>query len=171
MLQIFLLQARCTLCVNSPKYLSYKNSSTKNLMQHAKSQHPIAWKQIEQKDAERIKKEIASQSKLEPIVTVSAKSKVNKYPMKSQKRQKLNDLLTKMIVDDLLPISIVERDGFREFVKELDPAYVPPTRKTISEKLIPKMFEKHTDEAKKELSKARYVSITTDAWTSNTTDG
>lgn len=33
-----------------------------------------------------------------------------------------------MIIKDSLPFSVVEDEGFRAFVKKLDPAYVLPTR-------------------------------------------
>ena len=121
------------------------------------------WKELTQKTAE---KEKASEP---PPVTNTIKPS-NKYSKNSKRRITLNRLLTRMIVEDFLPISIVERDAFKEFIKELDPLYIPPSRDTLTKKLIPKMFDKETDQAKSNLSSARYVSITTDAWTSNATD-
>ena len=140
--------------------MSYKNSSTKSLSNHAKMKHPTAWKDILQKAEDR-----AKESEPPLITKIPASSDGKKYSNNSMRKQLLDEKLTRMIVDDLLPISIVGKEGFRDFVQALDPMYTPPTRKTLTEKLIPDMYKKECDD-----SQARYVSITTDAWTSNTTD-
>lgn len=45
------------------------------------------------------------------------------------RKQELDEALVSMIVGDTQPFSIVEDQGFREFVAKLDPTYVIPTRK------------------------------------------
>ena len=71
-----------------------------------------------------------------------------------------------MIFKDLQPLSIVEDEGFRKFVQDLDPRYQLPTRKTLRDNLIPDIFQKETDSLKKELATAKSVALTTDLWTS-----
>ncbi|KAJ8720785.1 hypothetical protein PYW08_006250 [Mythimna loreyi] len=53
----------------------------------------------------------------------------------------------------------------------LNPGYTLPTRKTLSESLISKIYNKILEAAKKQIAKAVAVSITTDAWTSIVNDG
>ena len=35
-----------------------------------------------------------------------------------------------MLIKCMLPLSIVEREGFKEFINYIDPSFVMPTRKT-----------------------------------------
>jgi hypothetical protein len=39
--------------------------------------------------------------------------------------------LVKMLVKCMLPISIVDNPGFREFINYIDPSFTIPSRKTI----------------------------------------
>ena len=160
-------QAICSLCVKDKKTgeFSCKKGNTSTLIRHAESAHKSNWKEIVQLDKESIKAPI--QSVLEIIKPTGPKYKIN-----SSRREELNQKVVSMIVKDLRPISIVEDEGFRDLLSTADPMYVPPSRKTLSEKLIPNRFKREMDEIKLyDLNRARYVGITTDAWTSNSTDG
>ena len=77
----------------------------------------------------------------------------------------------KMITMDLQPASIVEDDGFKEFLKVIDPKYAPPSRRTIMRDHLPKLYESKSRELRKELDKIKFCSITTDCWTSRATEG
>lgn len=57
------------------------------------------------------------------------------------KKKHLDNLLMKMIVMDLQPMSIVEDRGFRRFLHGLDPKYVMPSRRDITRKHIPELYE------------------------------
>ena len=46
-----------------------------------------------------------------------------------------------MIVKDLQPISMVEDQGFRHFMKVVDPQYQIPSRKSMMIGEIPKLYE------------------------------
>nr|CAI5839881.1 unnamed protein product [Callosobruchus analis] len=71
-----------------------------------------------------------------------------------------------MFVLDFQPFSIVEDKGFRNFVKELNPGYILPARRTISKTYIPALYEKCLSETKKFAQDIRKICITTDCWTS-----
>lgn len=59
----------------------------------------------------------------------------------SQRAREITLSLAKMIVKDLQPISMVEDQGFRHFMKVVDPRYQIPSRKSIMAGEIPKLYE------------------------------
>ncbi|MCM0158343.1 hypothetical protein [Candidatus Nardonella dryophthoridicola] len=71
-----------------------------------------------------------------------------------------------MIVKEFQPYSIVEDKEFKIFVKMLCPGYNLPSRKTISDSLIPQTFNKIRASIKEKVKRAYALCITTDSWTS-----
>jgi len=59
------------------------------------------------------------------------------YPLHSKRKKILDMKLLFMIVRDFQPFSIVEDQGFLDFVAELNPRYKPPSRRTIVRSLLP----------------------------------
>jgi len=74
-----------------------------------------------------------------------------------------------MIVVDFQPLSIVEDQGFREFVSGLDPSFVIPSRHMLSRELLPSRYQEAVVKIKDTLNKVSAVTLTTDSWTSITT--
>ena len=68
------------------------------------------------------------------------------------------------------PYSVVENDGFCELLHTLEPKYKIPSRQHFSETCIPRLYSEVKDEIKRELLHADRVAITTDGWTSCTTE-
>ena len=62
--------------------------------------------------------------------------------MNERKKKELDNLLLKLFYKDFQPFSIVEDEGFKKFVHELNPSYQLPNRKNISQSLIPAEFDK-----------------------------
>jgi hypothetical protein len=80
-------------------------------------------------------------------------------PMDPLRQTKLDEALIKMIACDYQPFSIVEEKGFKDLSKTLDPSYTLPSRKTLSQALLPKMHGKLTAELlKKSIVLLLYVS-------------
>jgi len=78
--------------------------------------------------------------------------------------------LAEMIATDLQPNSIVENVGFVRYSRNLEPRYVLPSRRLLSERIIPDMYLKVKESVQKSVSAANKLSFTTDIWTeSNTT--
>jgi len=90
-------------------------------------------------------------------------------PMDPLRQSKLDESLVKMIACDYQPFSIVEDKGFKEFSKTLDPSYTLPSRKTLSQTLLPNMYGKLRAEIQEKIKRAPVVCLTTDCWTSVTT--
>ena len=60
--------------------------------------------------------------------------------MTPAKKISADEELAKMIAMDFQPFSIVEDKGFKAFVQAINPTYVLPSRKTLSQKMIPQLF-------------------------------
>lgn len=110
---------------------------------------------------------------MEVCLLFSGKIIINnfKFLEESQRKKKLDDALLKMIATDLQPISIVNDQGFQDFLKVIDSKYVPPSRRTITRELIPKLHSTCKSQLAKSLSKAAFCAFTTDLWTSRATQG
>ena len=76
-----------------------------------------------------------------------------------------------MIATDLQPTSIVNDKGFQEFLKVIDPKYIPPSRRTITRDLLPKIYNTCKVELQESLVQTTSCAITTDLWTSRSTQG
>ncbi len=76
-----------------------------------------------------------------------------------------------MIVTDLQPVSIVEDKGFLDFVRVLDPKYNPPSCRTIMCDHLPHFYKSKQQQLIEELDGIKHCCLTTDMWTSRTTEG
>lgn len=87
-------------------------------------------------------------------LSVSEKSKIDKW-------------LLKLITQDFQPFSIVENEGFKGYTKALNPNYVLPHRKTLSNSLLLAEYKTRIDSVKELVNNfCRTICITTDCWTS-----
>merc|ERR1712115_503838 len=74
-----------------------------------------------------------------------------------------------MIIRDTRPFSIVEDQGFLALINYLNPRYQMIARSTIRDKRLPALYNLKKEEIKKELLESQSVAITTDSWTSIST--
>lgn len=74
--------------------------------------------------------------------------------------------VVQMIAEDMQPLSIVENSGFQKLINLLDSRYKLPSRKLIGTTLIPNLYESTRHKIETILSQAKYVSLTSDVWTS-----
>lgn len=87
----------------------------------------------------------------------------------AQRAEKITQGICKFIEMDILPLSIVEGNGFRDLIHLLEPAYQIPSRRTIT-RLVETHYEERKQQLLKELSKAERVALTTDCWTALTAE-
>lgn len=80
------------------------------------------------------------------------------------RKQKLDEALLDMIVKDGQPFSIVEDEGFQQFIKILDPSYSVLSRKTIKAMVEPR-YTVTKEKALAEIKQTSAVSLTADMWT------
>lgn len=78
--------------------------------------------------------------------------------------------IAKMVCHDLQPLDIVTDKGFRDLVHVAEPRYVFPSRKSLTNKIIPQLYDERRTSIHAELSGSNTLSLalTTDGWTSCT---
>lgn len=109
------------------------------------------------------------------VATASGQRQITAFAAPGNRRctnvrnQQLTSMITDMVAQDLLPLSFVDGTGFRQLMSCVEPEYHVPSRMTITRQLEAR-YEACAQGIKDQLSKASYVSITTDGWTSNTTE-
>lgn len=75
--------------------------------------------------------------------------------------------LMRMVCIDFQPLQVVENIGFQEYTRVLNPIYELPSRKILSEKLIPEQYSTAKKATQEMLKAIDYISLTTDLWTSD----
>nr|XP_043069341.1 E3 SUMO-protein ligase ZBED1-like [Drosophila bipectinata] len=88
------------------------------------------------------------------------------YPPESQKKKTMDKYVMLMIARDVQPFSMVEDDGFRNLMQQMDPKYKMPSRTFFREVMLPKIYKDLRKDLECELEGVQYVAITTDGWTS-----
>ncbi|XP_051784492.1 E3 SUMO-protein ligase ZBED1-like [Erpetoichthys calabaricus] len=68
----------------------------------------------------------------------------------------------------MVPLSTVEKDGFRAMINTLDPRYVIPSRKYFSQTAIPDLYREHRGKLQAEVATVPDYSTTADVWSSRT---
>lgn len=81
-----------------------------------------------------------------------------------------NSAVVEIIAEDMQPFSIVENRGFKKIIRLLDSRYMLPSRRTIGRTLIPNIFESTKSKLFQLISTAKHVAITSDVWTSISTE-
>lgn len=158
--------AKCIICGKE-----YKTSgNTSNLSDHLKRFHPTALNGCD-KNEQGPSSPVSGTSSTQSVPSISTyfKREFN-YDSSSQRKKALDNALFKMIAMDLQPFSIVNDEGFKQFVKLLDPRYELPSSFTLSNKMLEDTYLKLYNKLKLELQSIKYVSITFDAWTSLATE-
>ena len=74
--------------------------------------------------------------------------------------------VAEMISIDLQPFSVVEDTGFIRLVAELDSRFVLPSRRYLTEVVVPEIHAKAKFKVTELLGSTKYISMTTDIWTS-----
>lgn len=91
------------------------------------------------------------------------------YDANSPRQQEIHTAIIKdLLIGCTLPLSIVENQHFRHFLKVMDNKYTPIARKTITDKDIPLLVDQVKDSIKSKLQSQLSVSITADLWSDRT---
>ena len=157
--------AVCSHCQHKVKH----SQNTSDMFKHLKIKHPDIYKEVDQERTELEQRKKACTHK--QLSLESSLLKGTPYPGNSQRRKLIDDSLTTMIVIDLQPSSIVNDEGFIDFVRVLDPRYTLPSRRSVMRSLLPEKYESVKAKILSSLSDTKYVALTTDLWTSCQTEG
>ena len=91
-------------------------------------------------------------------------------PTSVVRQKRLKKALLDMIVTDVQPFAVVKNQGFRHFLSSVNPSYKLPSRATIAQELLPTAYQKAVEEVKPLSKGAKSICLTTDSWTSVTTE-
>ena len=116
-------QVKCLYC---DRHMSY-TGNTSNMASHIKRRHKELFS-----GAESSVNKVADNSDIIDLV--------NAEMQETDGIKKLNNSLLKMIVKDMEPLAIVEHEGFRSFVRDLNPLYQLPSRKKLTYELLPNLY-------------------------------
>ena len=91
---------------------------------------------------------------------------VESFSRSDSRQQAISDAVTKMVIKDLVPIRIVECEGFRDLLSLIEPRYRMVSRDHIQRKLLPQFKSKVEKVIMTMLQEAESCSVTTDVWSS-----
>ncbi|XP_051809829.1 zinc finger BED domain-containing protein 4-like [Acanthochromis polyacanthus] len=131
--------------------------NTTNLIRHLKNKHPTEYVEFTQ----------TNQPKTSQPTLLDVLKKKEKMPRDSPKAQSITAMVAQMIALSDLPFSFVEDQGFLMLMEHIEPRFEMPSRHYFTEKALPALHKKITDKLKVMLSKASYISFTTDIWSSS----
>uniref|UniRef100_A0A914D6N0 DUF659 domain-containing protein n=1 Tax=Acrobeloides nanus TaxID=290746 RepID=A0A914D6N0_9BILA len=84
----------------------------------------------------------------------------------SQDDQNMADMdFVEAICTGSLPHALVDNAAFRRFVHRLNPSYTLPTRRSISEKLMPELYKLVNSSVMEAVNQAPFVALSVDGWT------
>ncbi|XP_055906324.1 E3 SUMO-protein ligase ZBED1-like [Eupeodes corollae] len=112
-----------------------------------------------------------STSNQTPRLTAQRQQTISSYtkkPISLNYSKQLDEQIVKTMVKQYYPFCMVEDQEFKKFVQMLNPSYQLPSRKTVSNSLIPRLYEETKVKVQDALATASAVCVTTDGRTSNT---
>ncbi|KAE8575740.1 hypothetical protein XENTR_v10003928 [Xenopus tropicalis] len=88
------------------------------------------------------------------------------YDKKSKRWNDITNAITFHLAKDLVPLNTVEKVGFKQMIKVLDPRYVLPSRNYFSRTALPNLYQQHRAKVEADLATVHHFSATTDLWSS-----
>ena len=95
---------------------------------------------------------------------------MTKYTKDSIPFKTLTSKVTNLLVKQMLPLSLVDSEEFRDLLKQLDPRFECPGRKYFSQTAIPMKSTLVKEQIITDLQNATSISCTTDGWSSITAE-
>ena len=145
-------KATCKYCFAEVKYVG---GNTSNLSSHYNNNHG--------------KKDGVDKIPLQPSIS-AAFGAVKKYPKGSNHQVMLQRKVVKFLIADLRPLSTLDSPAFRNLCAALDPKFNIPDKKTISNTVLPKMYEETKKRVNAQLIPCSGVAVTTNGWQSIATE-
>ena len=173
-------KAKCTLCPDTSKPhirgSSAKTFSTKPLLNHLETLHPRELK--EKKDElslllpppSPMSKKTPSQLKAraqQRSIKDTLPGNLTPWKHDDSRYKKASKKLVQFIIEDNQPFTIVEDRGFINYSLHLNPWYIIPSRKVVTELVEPE-FDRVQKLILQLINTADFVSFTSDIWTDST---
>lgn len=93
--------------------------------------------------------------------------KMTQFTLNKSAKIKIDSALAYFIATNMMPYSLVEKEGFKVFVNALNPSYKLPGQKTLTESRIPSMYSETRTIIENIIRSANFFTFTTDCWTSS----
>ncbi|XP_052126121.1 E3 SUMO-protein ligase ZBED1-like [Frankliniella occidentalis] len=97
------------------------------------------------------------------------RARANVRPMSHERQEVVTQAIAGLIAACQLPISIVDSEGFTNFMKVLEPSYKVPCATTMRKRLH-ELFCQVRENVQVALNELDFISLTTDCWTSRALD-
>lgn len=149
--------AVCRHCRTAVRYVL---GNTSNMLTHLKRHHPSL----------NVTGMTTKGSLVQTTMSTSFKKKES-FPDHSARAKEITNAIGVFIAADLRPYSVVENRGSKQMMKVIEPGFKIPSRPYMSEVVIPSLYNQVKATVVHELSNATSVALTTDGWTSRTTEG
>lgn len=160
---------KTVLCKVCRRPVPAPESNTTNLFYHLQKNHEREYRDS-QKMRDTSKPSVKSKGKPQAQTSLEESfARGTPYDKKSRRWKDITSAITTFICKDMAPVYTVEKKGFRELVKTLDPRYVMPSRKHFSDIELPRLYRECRAKVEEELRSVSYYATTTDLWTSRTT--
>ncbi|VDI52885.1 Hypothetical predicted protein [Mytilus galloprovincialis] len=140
-------------CMHCGTLISGSYKVTSNFVTHMKTKH---------RDLYILHSE---NKEIQPTLTQCIKKSV-KYSPSDPKQLEMTNALIMFIAGDLLPLSIVESEEFKNLMEKADTKYQVPSRKHLSSKLLHEKSVEIKNNLVNTLKRAESVCLTIDLWSS-----
>ncbi|XP_073667609.1 E3 SUMO-protein ligase ZBED1-like [Paramisgurnus dabryanus] len=162
------------LCKCCRAKIQAKGGNTSNLLQHLSRKHVLEYQEcMKLKSADSAPSTSAGNTgkpkeKSSQMSLKDAFARGTFYDRKSKRWIEITNSITNHIAKDMVPLITVEKDGFKQMIKTLDPRYEMPSRKYFSQVAIPNLYQKHRAKLETDLATVHHFAATTDLWSSRT---
>lgn len=166
-----------------------RNANTTNLITHLRKHEKDYKDYVKLKEGNKTKSSkssgasaSATASTDDVVVTTTTKrnqnqTKLTDYttpPLNAARQCTITDAMVDWLTKDGVPLFTVEKEGFKKFMAVLEKRYNIPSRRTVSRK-VSMLYDVKHDLVKHQLQEdinnvGGYYSMTTDLWSSTTTD-
>ncbi|TMS40219.1 hypothetical protein L596_006622 [Steinernema carpocapsae] len=156
-----LMKDRAT-CKKCYKEVSRKDSTTTGLRKHLEKNHKDDFLRLEgQKNQPSTKKR-----KIDGGRTPTIASSFGAWQPGGSRFDTASRALSLMIAVDSQPFAMVDRPGFRNFLTTVAPSFKLRSRTSLMRTDVPALFDEYKQRVHDRVRKAKYVSFTTDSWSS-----
>ena len=145
-----------------------KTFTTTNLVGHLRK-HPSEYKQYEDEkaaanDAAVNEQACRSRSNQKQLTLEESDSRSRIWDINNPRAARVSRKIGEMIALDSQPMSIVDDVGFVRLLQTIEPRYSIPSRKYITDTVLPRIHSDVLEKVKNELEEARWISCTSDIW-------
>jgi len=189
-------KVKCDICGVE---LVYLNASTHNLKRHLKAVHTLDELNKSNRSSTPVTSAVKNEKKSSKVVLSSAVTVAlandsdatcvadadpssafsdddsdvefveHKPTLSGTKQRMFDEALLEMITLDYQPVCIVNDVGFRDFVTQLQPAYLMPRDRTVNNIMLPQRFDRLLNRRKIEMLTVTAVCLTIEGWSTDET--